>query len=135
MEFNIKKLEETDFDTLLGWWNDWGWTVPPKDFLPENGTGGILILDGDVPVCAGFVYITNSAIGWVDFIVSSKTYRKKPHRKDALELLINTLTNIARNSGCKYSYSLLKNSSLISIYESQGYFKGDNNISEMIKIL
>ena len=136
MEFNINQLKDTDYeDVLLGWWSDWGWKAPDKDFLPENGKGGIMICDGDTPICAGFLYMTNSSVAWVDWIISSKTYRKKPHRKKALELLIDTLTNIARNSGNKYTYALIKNKSLIDTYKNIGYVQGDSYTSEMIKAL
>ena len=55
-----------DYPTLVKWWEDWGWEAPSKDFLPDNGKGGIMILDGDVPICAGFTYVTNSKVAWVD---------------------------------------------------------------------
>lgn len=136
MEFNIRKLNEQDYDqTLVGWWKEWGWEPPQKDFLPDDGQGGIMVLDGDIPVCAGFLYITNSKAAWVDWIVSNKSYRIKPNRSMALELLIDTLTNTASNAGYKYAYALLKHSKLIETYEKLGYFKGDTCASEMIKIL
>lgn len=136
MEFNINQLKDTDYeDVLIGWWNDWGWKAPKKEFLPENGTGGIMICDGDTPICAGFLYITNSSVAWVDWIISSKTYRKKPQRQQAIELLIDTLTNIARNSGNKYTYALIKNKNLIDTYKNVGYVQGDSYTSEMIKTL
>ena len=38
MIFNIRPLELDDYDTILvDWWKDWGWTPPPKDFLPDMG--------------------------------------------------------------------------------------------------
>jgi len=122
MEFNIKPLSETDYDEILvGWWKAWKWTPPLKDFLPENGTGGIMVLDNDIPVCAGFVYMTNSKVSWVDYIVSSRSYSKKPQRQKALDLLIKTLTKICKDSGSKFSYALIKNKSLIKTYEKLGY--------------
>ena len=82
MSFNIRPLNENDYDSILvGWWEDWKWTPPGKDFLPDNGMGGIMVLDEEIPVCAGFMYTTNSKVAWIDWIVSSKEYRKKPHRK------------------------------------------------------
>ena len=63
MEFNIRKLNSTDYDEILvKWWNDWGWKAPAREFLPEDGEGGIILFDGDIPVCAGFMYITNSKV-------------------------------------------------------------------------
>jgi len=136
MSFNIRALDENDYDSiLLGWWKDWGWEAPTKDFLPDNGKGGIIVYDGEVPVCAGFMYTTNSKVAWVDWIISNKEYRKKPHRKEAIKLLVETLTNIGRNIGHKYSYALIKSPNLIETYESIGYVKGDGYTGEMIKVL
>jgi hypothetical protein len=74
MDLEIRTLNSNDYDDiLLKWWKDWGWDAPLKDFLPDNGTGGLIVYDGDTPICAGFVYVTNSSAAWVDWIVSSKT--------------------------------------------------------------
>jgi len=135
MEFNLRKLNSTDYeDILVGWWKDWEWTAPPKDFLPENGEGGVIIFDGEVPVCAGFMYATNSKVAWIEWVISNKQY-DRDNRKKALALLVDTLNGICKNGGAKYGYSILHSKSLIETYESLGYIKGDSNFFEMIKIL
>lgn len=135
MEFNLRPLNTNDYeDILVGWWKDWGWEPPKKDFLPDDGTGGVMVLDGDVPVCAGFLYATNSKVAWADWIVSSKEYRKKPHRSNAIKLLIETLTNIGKSTGHKYMYALIKHKVLIDTYKELGYTQGDSYTSEMIKV-
>lgn len=134
MIFNIRPLNSEDYDaTLVDWWGSWGWDAPPKDFLPDNGTGGMMILDGDIPICAGFIYVTNSSVAWIDWIVSSKTYRKKPERSDAVVLLVDTLTQLAKNSGASYCYALIKHKGLMQTYEKLGYVPGDSYTQEMIK--
>jgi len=136
MALTIRKLNSTDYEgILLKWWNDWGWLAPEKDFLPNNGEGGVIVYDDEIPVCAGFMYLTNSSVAWIDWIISNKEYRKKPHRKEAIELLIASLTNISKESGSRYGYALIKNKSLIEVYENFGYIKGDSYTSEMIKVL
>lgn len=136
MELFIRELNETDYDDILvGWWKQWGWEPPQRDFLPNDGKGGIMVFDGDVPVCAGFMYLTNSKVAWVDWIISNKEYTKKPQRKDALKLLVSALTDICKKAGSKYSYALIKNKSLIEMYEDLGYIKGDSYTGEMIKKL
>ena len=130
----VKELQPSDYDDfLVGWWGAWGWTAPPKDFLPQDGTGGICVFEDTTPICAGFLYTTNSGVAWVDFIVSNKEYRKKPLRKQALDLLIETLTNIAKNTGHKYSYALVKHKGLIDTYKNIGYTEADKYITELIK--
>tara|TARA_R110000744_G_scaffold286993_1_gene398245 strand:+ start:51 stop:461 length:411 start_codon:yes stop_codon:yes gene_type:complete len=134
MIFNVRVLNEEDYDTiLLDWWKSWDWDAPQKDFLPDNGKGGIMILDGDTPICAGFIYVTNSSVSWIDWIISSKTYRKSPQRADAISLLIDTLTNLAKKNGSKYCYALLKHKGLIETYKKLGYISGDSYTQEMIK--
>jgi hypothetical protein len=136
MELYIRELNENDYDNILvDWWKQWGWEPPQKDFLPDNGKGGIIVYDQDTPVCAGFMYITNSKVAWVDWIISNKEYTKKPHRKDAIKLLVSTLTGICKNTGSKYVYALIKSRHLIETYEQLGYIKGDKYTSEMIKLL
>jgi len=133
MIFNLRPIIESDYeDILLGWWRSWGFSAPPKDFLPDNGTGGIMVLDGDIPVCAGFLYTTNSKVVWVDWIVSNKEYRKKPHRKNGLNLLIQTLTNTAKDEKYKYVYANNNNTYLIDAFLSNGYLKGSKS-TELIK--
>lgn len=132
----VRALNASDYDDILvGWWKDWGWAAPAKDFLPDDATGGLIVFDGEEPVCAGFMYTTNSKVAWVDWIISSKTYRTKPTRKECLDLLIYALTHICKSKEHKYVYALIKDRNLIATYESLGYVKGDSYTSEMIKVL
>ena len=132
----IRKLEHSDYDNILSkWWKDWRWSAPPRDFLPEDGTGGLIIYDGEIPVCSGFVYMTNSKVGWVEFIVSNMEYKDKENRKLYISTLVDSLGNILKNVGAKYTYVSLKNESLIKIYEELGYVRGSKGCLEMIKQL
>lgn len=135
MEFNIRQLNSSDYDdVLLKWWDDWGWEAPPKDFLPNNAESGLIVMDNNIPICAGFIYTTNSKVAWVDWIISNKEYRKKPQRSEAIKKLIEVLTDVCDSRGYKYVYALIKHNSLIDTYKSLGYIKGDSYTSEMIKI-
>ncbi len=53
-ELTVRNLDELDYDKyLVHWWNDWKWVAPVKDFLPDLGKGGFMVLVKDTPVCAG----------------------------------------------------------------------------------
>jgi hypothetical protein len=136
MAISIRPITASDYDNiLLKWWNDWEWVAPHRDFLPADGEGGLIVFDGDEPVCAGYMYTTNSKVAWVDWIISSKTYRKKPTRKECIDLLIYTLTSICKSTDHKYVYALIKNRNLIGTYQKFGYIQGDSYTGEMIKVL
>jgi hypothetical protein len=133
---SMRMLRDDDYaEILVGWWNQWGWEAPPQDFLPQNGEGGIIISDGIIPICAGFVYLTNSKVAWVDWIISNKKYTDRIKRKEALLALIDRLTIMAKDLGAKYCYALIKNENLINVYKDCGYINGDTYTSEMIKHL
>jgi hypothetical protein len=133
MKFNIRRLEESDYDELVKWWKDWKWDAPPRDFLPENGTGGFMVSNSDSDICAGFIYLTNSKIAWIEFVISNKQYKGKD-RKDAIQFLINSLSAIAEESGAGYGYAVLKHKGLIEYYKNSGFNESDNNITEMVSI-
>lgn len=131
---HVRNLTSEDYsENLVKWWKDWRWTPPPVDFLPNNGLSGFMVCDEDYPVVAGFLYVTNSKVAWMEFIVSNMEYRHKEKRKEAIKLLIMSLEELARLQGMKYIYSSLKNEPLINAYEECGFMKGSGNSQEMIK--
>lgn len=84
----LRKLTDQDWDTLCKWWDAWPkWVNPPKSFLPDNGKGGFMVEKDNKPICAGFIYLTNSDAVLLEWIVSDPNYRESD-RKQALELLI-----------------------------------------------
>lgn len=113
---------------LSQWWKTWRWTPPSEDFLPECG---FMVSDGETDVCAGFVYIAGS-VAWIEFIVSNPEYRGREKRREALGFLVASLVEIAKQSGRKYCFAMLKNKSLIDIYSANGFIEGDSNSTEMI---
>lgn len=132
---NIRITKESDYeDFLVKWWRDWRWaSAPAKDMLPFS-TGVVVSVD-DVDVCVGFLYLTNSKCAWLEFIVSNIEVKDKEIRKMCIGATIKTLSDIAKNSGFHYIYTSLKNESLISAYEQQGFIKGSSDCLEMIKII
>jgi hypothetical protein len=136
MKLNIYPLKTTDYEEVLcGWWKEWRWTPPSKDFLPHEGTGGYMVFEDTVPICAGFMYTTNSKAVWCDWIISNIHYKDRQKRREALELLVKTITDDAKKLGKKYVYALIKNKPLIDVYKKIGYIEGSTYTQEMIKIL
>ncbi len=96
MKFNIRKLKESDWDTLVKWWDSWPEQMaPPKTFLPENDTGGLIVEKDKQPIVAGFLYFTNSQAVLLEWIVSNPEYRDTD-RQEAIELL-NAIEWIVHN--------------------------------------
>ena len=117
MKFNIRKLTENDWDTLVAWWKAWPtWTNPPKDFLPDNGTGGLMVEKNNLPIVAGFLYFTNSAAVLLEWIISNPEYKEKDKKK-AIETLVESAEIFCKNNNKKYMFSIGRNKSLINIHK------------------
>ena len=132
--FNLKyrQLTENDYsDFLIKWWTDNRFTPPPIDFLPNNGKDGIVVYDADTNtnIAAGFVYITNSEVAWVEYIVANFEVKDKELRKQSIEFLTKQL---ALSSGKKYLFSSLKNPNLIKHYLNSGFVVGSQNTTELL---
>jgi hypothetical protein len=135
MVFTIRLLNESDYDnTLVKWWKDWRWSAPPKEMLPNNGLGGFMVSKGDVDICAGFAFFTNSGIAFCEFIISNFEY-KEDDRKEAIEFLIESISVACKNAGHKAVWTVLRSKSLIEKYENCGYKRTQENCTEMIKLL
>ena len=79
MSLNIKPLNNDDYEnTLCKWWKDWRWTAPAKDFLPETG---YMVYYNDEPICAGYVYMTNSNVVLLEWIISNFKLKKLERKR------------------------------------------------------
>lgn len=134
MEFNVRKLTIEDYDDhLVKWWKAWGWEPIPRDFLPEDGTSGLMVSKGNENICAGFLYLTNAKVCLTEFVVSNNKYREKD-RSEAIQLLIDCILELAKDNGYKYAHVILKNDSLLNKYLDAGYIVSDKKVTEMIKV-
>ena len=117
MELNIRRLRESDWETLVQWWNEWPeWVNPPKDFLPDNGVGGLMVEKNNLPIVAGFIYFTNSKGALLEWIVSNPKYKERD-RKDAIELLIIGAEEVCKAQGFKYMFTIGRNKHLIETHK------------------
>jgi len=132
--FDIRLLNNSDYDILQTWWRFWRFPLPPIEVLPENGLGGIMLSKGGVDIVCGFLYFTNSKIMWLEYMVSNPQYKEKD-RRDAIETLIIELCEIGKNKGYKYVYTTLKNPNLIERFLSVGFVKGSEKATEMIYLI
>jgi len=132
-KLTTRVLNENDWDTLCKWWEAWPkWVNPPKDFLPDNGTGGLMVEKNNKPIMAGFLYFTNSDVVLLEWIVSDPEYREKD-RKQALELLITAAEGVCKNLDKKYMFSVCRNKHLINTHKKLGWGVDESPSYELTK--
>ena len=128
-------LKESDWETLVVWWDAWpDWTTPPRGFLPENGTGGLMVEKDGIPIIAGFIYETNSDAVLFEWVVSNPNYREKD-RQDAVEKLLIDAENKIKEMGYKRVFSIGRTKNLINTHKKLGWSVDDTPSHEIIKNL
>lgn len=129
----FRYFKEEDYNQLVEWWNFWRFTPPSLGVLPK-GTG-VIVNDGEKDVCAGFVYISNSDICWIEFIVSNPSEKDKIKRNKYITAIIDRLSILGMELGAKVAYTSLKNENLQNKYLDCGFVLGSKNCNEYIKVL
>jgi len=127
-------LNVCDYPTLVEWWKANRFTPPARDMLPESGTGGIMVSNSSGrDICSGFLFLTNSKVAWMEYIVADKEY-KEADRPNAIIFLIEALKEIAKEQGFKYIFTVVNNPHLIKKYEQCGFLTGSNSQEMIISI-
>jgi|15BtaG_2_1085339.scaffolds.fasta_scaffold19536_2 hypothetical protein len=130
-----RTLTENDWETLVSWWETWpDWPVPPKDFLPDNGKGGLMIEKNGKPIVAGFLYQTNSKGILLEWIVSNPNYRDED-RSDAVEKLIIEAEKSSKEMGYIYMFTIGRQKNLIAKHKKLGWFVDDKPSHEITKVI
>tara|TARA_R100001510_G_C7653654_1_gene211978 strand:- start:3271 stop:3666 length:396 start_codon:yes stop_codon:yes gene_type:complete len=131
MEFNIRRLKESDYTTISKWWETWKWPVLPKTFLPDTG---FIVEKNNIGIVSGYVYMTNSKAALLEWIVSNPEYRESD-RKDAITLLIQAVERVLKDQGIKHVFTIGRHKSLINKHKELGWNVDENPSYEIIKNL
>ena len=131
MEFNIRRLKESDYATISKWWKAWKWPVLPKTFLPDTG---FIVEKNNIGIVSGYVYMTNSKAALLEWIVSNPEYRESD-RKDAITLLIQAVERVLKDQGIKHVFTIGRHKSLINKHKELGWTVDENPSHEIVKNL
>jgi len=134
MEFNVRSLNSEDYKILVEWWKGWKWPVLPKEALPSNGKGGIMVYKKDILVVAGFLYWSNSTMVWLDWIISNPKY-KENDRQEAIEVLIKSAEDMVKAQGGGVMMSISRSKSLLKTHKTLGWNIETKPSYEMTKVI
>ena len=131
MKLNIRRLEESDYETLVKWWEGWKWPALPKTFLPDTG---FIVEKNKIGIVACYVYMTNSKAALLEWVISNPEYRESD-RKDAIRLLIQATETVLKDQGIKHIFSFVRHKNLLKIHEDLGWDIDKKPSHEIIKNL
>jgi hypothetical protein len=128
MELKVRPFVKDDYQTLDAWWQLHKWSSPPLQALPPNG---IVVETVSQRICAGFLYLTDSSIAWLEFVVANPMCDKLLRDK-ALDTLIPSLLYRAKELGKTTVFSSSVHPRLMNRYEKHGAVQTDVNVTHFI---
>ena len=131
MKLNIRRLNESDYETLVEWWKGWKWPALPKTFLPDTG---FIVEKNKIGIVACYVYMTNSKAALLEWVISNPEYRESD-RKDAITLLIQATEHVLAQQGIKHIFTIGRNKHLINVHKKLGWDVDKKPSYEIIKNL
>ena len=122
-KYKIRPVMVEDRDILINWWESYDhMLVPSLELLPENGQSGLVIEKEGRMIAAAFVYLTNSDMGYIDFMVSDPNYKGRD-RFEMITMLIEACSELAIELGCRIIWAMTSYDSVIKRCE-----KLDHNV-------
>ena len=127
-------MEVTPFDyqkhalEVMCWLSKHSFALPPENMLPVK-TG--FIVEG---IACGFLYITNSSLGWLEWVFSNPE-KPKEERDQALDLIFNKAQERAKELGISALFSAAGIPAYAKILERNGFKETDKNVSHYLKVL
>jgi len=91
-----------------------------------------MVEKNNIPIVSGFLYISNSKMAMLEWIVSNPYYRESD-RKEAIELLINKVEDFCKDIDVKHIITLGRNKHLIQTHKKLGWTVDKTPSYEIIK--
>lgn len=123
----VRFYEKSDYPMVCEWWKQWGWPAIPESTLPEVG----VIYENEVPVCAAWIYRTDSDTCLIEWFISNKS-ATKAQRTGAIEGLVDACKHIAKQMGFSKAFCSIRNQHLIKKMEGRGFVTADLNMTNMV---
>lgn len=119
---------EAHYEIAAKWWAAQSWPVIPLTHLPK--TGVVVSCDGKPAACA-WIYKTDSAICWVEWIVADPDVRHEK-RAAVLSTLISAAKMTAELMGYQSAFMTIKNQSLAGRIEAHGFKTTEQGMTNYI---
>jgi hypothetical protein len=123
---DVRNISPDDWDLLVKWGIN-----NNKDLLPKEGIGGLMVHFDNIPIAAGFIYLTNSKLAFINDIVYDKNKDEKLLH-NSLDLLIVAFEQSLKELGFKSIIVIGTNEMLNDSYKALGW-KESGTINKLIK--
>ena len=108
----IRPIKEEDYNFINKWWKGVGNSPPPRQLLPENGLHGLIVCKEKIPIACTYLYLTNSKMGYCDYMIGDPEYREKD-RFNLIFKLMAAAIETAKNLGYEDFWFITKSEGLV----------------------
>ena len=109
----IRSIKIEDYKYINNWWLENGEEEPPSlSMLPDGGLGGVLVEKNGIPIAAMYLYLTNSAVGYIANAIADPKYKSK----DRFELITRLIDECVRRGaavGCSMVWATSQSKGII----------------------
>lgn len=120
-----RNINKDDYKTINKWRMDYGITPIPDSWFSSTG----FIIDD---VACIFMYTTNSSMVFLEFLTGNPKIESKI-RKKAIEVLVKTCNNKAKELGYKYLWGMIEAEVVKDMANELGFLKEDKSFNFMYK--
>ncbi len=131
---SIRDFREEDYQDFVKWYKTIKKAKGNYPSYEQLSTIGYVVEHDNIKVCMGFLYITNSNIALISFVIANKEAPSRI-RKEALKKLLTTLEQEATNNDYDMVMILTNNPFFSKSLTEVEYLKGNSPHIEHIKIL
>ena len=96
----VRQVTMEDYKQIDSWYKKRGELRPKMIILPNDGLGGFVVEKDEKPIAVIYLYLTNSKMGYFDFLMSDPDYIKKD-RSEIIMSLFHYCTKKAILTGCE----------------------------------
>ena len=122
----IRLYTPSDYATVCGWWDEWGWPRIPQSSLPRIGA----ITEA---ACA-WLYQTDSDCALIEWYITNPRLRKN-ERKGIIEPIVEQLCKTAKTLGYSNVISMVRNPHLLKTLNGVGFAPEDRNMTLTVRSL
>lgn len=119
---------EKHYEAIAKWWAAQNWPVIPLTHLPKTG---VVVMFGDKPAAAAWLYKTDSAFCLLEWIVADPEIRREA-RASVLSVLVSTSKMLAAIMGFQSIFMTIKNESLASRIRPHGFRATDQGMTNYV---
>ena len=99
-KYNVRQVMMEDYTYINEWYIQRNELRPKSTLLPNGGLDGFIIEKNEKPIAVIYLYLTNSKMGYFDFLMSDPNY-KEADRFEIIMMLFQYCTKKAIDAGCE----------------------------------